>query len=178
MPYSYELDNRKTGVKKFIDHLMEIYDDSIRSSNPSWKAGRRMFDNKLSYYEKNKDYSGFKSELTDHEQNAQVTKHILGHAGVLLTGRGLDNANKLDIIPGRKDVGELIGYGVSGVLQLTDILQKFWPIGDKIHIKGQADVEILNNYVARDVANAFTRAYKGNYSREQLKRKLLQLLER
>ncbi len=174
MPYSYKLDNRKTGVKKFIDRLMGIYDDSIRSSNPSWKAGRRMFKNRYEY--KDKDVSGFKPELIDHEQNEAVARHVLGHASVLLAGRGFDNANKLDIIPSRRDIGELIGYGISGIAQIMDIGQKFWPIGDKDHIRGQANVEILNDYIARDIANAFTRAYKGKYSREQLRRKLFRLL--
>jgi len=40
---------RKTGVEKFVDYLMQIYDDSINSSNPSWRAGRKMVKNRYGY---------------------------------------------------------------------------------------------------------------------------------
>lgn len=165
--------NQKTGVQKFVDHLMKIYDDSIRSSNPSWQAGIKMFKNRYGY--KNRDTSGFKKKLIDKKQGADVTRHILGHGGVVLAGRGLDD--KFDIIPGKRGLGEIGGYAVSGAAQLSDWTQKFSPMGDDVHKGGQADVEILNDYVGRDVANAFTRAYKRKYSRNQLKQKLFNLLE-
>ncbi|MCD6459742.1 hypothetical protein J7L67_03640 [bacterium] len=157
-------------MEKFVDHLMQIYDDSKRSQNPSWHAGRNMFENKREY--KDKDTSGFKKELIDKGQNNEVTRHILGHGGVILAGRGMDD--KFDLIPGRRGIGELGGYIVSGIAQLSDILQKYF--GNDAHKKGEADVEILDDYVARDVANAFTRAYDGKYTREQLRKKLLNLL--
>ena len=106
----------KTGVEKFVDHLMQIYDDSIRSSNPSWHAGRNMFGNRYEY------------ESED----------------------------------------------ISGIAQIADIWQKYF--GDEEHRQGQADVEILNDYVARDIANAFTRAYEGKYTRDQLRQKIVHLL--
>jgi len=112
--------------------------------------------------------------LVDKEQKYEVTRHIMGHGGVILAGRGMDD--KFDIIPGRRGIGETLGYGVSGIAQISDALQKTWLLGDDVHRGGQADVEILNDYVARDVANAFTRAYDGKYSRDQLRQKLLDLL--
>ena len=160
----------RSGVEKFVDHLMQIYDDSIRSSNPSWHAGRRMFKKRYGY--ESEDISGFNPNLTDHEQNSDVTRHVLGHAGVILAGRGMDD--KFDVIPGRRGVGELTGYAISGAAQISDIWQKYF--GDADHQAGQADVEILNDYVARDIANAFTRAYEGKYSRDQLRQKILYLL--
>lgn len=160
----------RTGVEKFVDHLMQIYDDSIRSSNPSWHAGRRMFKKRYGY--ESKDISGFNPKLTAHKQNAGVTRHVLGHAGVILAGRGMDD--NFGGVQVRRGLGELTGYAISGAAQITDILQKYF--GDDIHRQGQADVEILNDYVARDIANAFTRAYEGKYSRDQLRQKILHLL--
>ncbi|MCP5463233.1 MAG: hypothetical protein H7A34_08750 [bacterium] len=160
----------KTGVEKFVDHLMQIYDDSIRSSNPSWHAGRNMFGNRYEY--ESEDISGFDPRLTDHKQNAAVTRHVLGHAGVILAGRGMDDT--FNVIPTKKGVGELTGYAISGIAQIADIWQKYF--GDEEHRQGQADVEILNDYVARDIANAFTRAYEGKYTRDQLRQKIIHLL--
>ncbi len=160
----------RTGVEKFVDHLMQIYDDSMGSSNPSWHAGRSMFKSRYGY--KSEDISGFKPELTDHEQKADVTRHVLGHAGVILAGRGMDD--KFDVIPGRRGIGELTGYAISGVAQISDIWQKYF--GDDDHQEGEADVEIFNDYIARDIANAFTRAYEGKYSRDQLSQKIVHLL--
>ncbi|GEM_PF-2481744 len=172
MDYPQQTASRKTGVDKFVDYLMQIYDDSINTSNPSWQAGRKMFQNRYGYNDS--DISGFNPALTDHKQGAQVTRHILGHGGVVLAGRGMDD--KFDIIPGRRGIGELLGYGISGIAQISDIAQKFKFFGDADHIAGQADVEILNDYTARDIANAFTRAYDGKYSRDQLRQKLMNLL--
>ena len=61
MNYVYDLADRKTGAEKFVDHLMAIYDDSMRTSNPSWHAGKQMFEKRWDY--KNKDITGFKKEL-------------------------------------------------------------------------------------------------------------------
>jgi len=93
-----------------------------------------------------------------------------------MVGRGMDD--KFDIILGRRGIGEAIGYAISGVAQIADILQKFPVFGDKSHRQGEADVEILNDYIARDIANAFTRAYDGKYTKSQLRQKLMNILSR
>ena len=63
--------------------------------------------------------------------------------------------DKFHIIPGKPGIGETIGYAVSGIAQITAMLQKLPLIGDTSHREGESDVEILNDYVARDIANAF-----------------------
>ena len=133
-----------------------------------------MFENKIDYYENNKDFSGFKKKLTDYQQKAQVTKHILGHAGIILAGRGFDS--NFDIRnPQTKDtgpmgIGTFIGYLGSGAAELSDWLQRL------IEKRQESISEINDNQAARKVANEFKKAFLKQISRDQLQRNLYNLL--
>ncbi|MCB1196178.1 hypothetical protein KDK77_08330 [bacterium] len=160
-----------SGVKSFVDYLMKIYDDSMRSTNPSWKAGREMFENKTEY--RNEDITGFKPELTAYNQGAEVTRHVLGHAGVILAGKGMDDAFDMrhpQTRQGPGGVGTFLGQLTSNIVDIVDRWQS------SVQGREQSKAEVADNTAARKVAHEFTKAIEGEITREQLQQNLLRIL--
>lgn len=98
---------RRTGLDKFVDHLVKIADDSMCHKDPYLRAGKRMANDARAkrqlpimgdnykadsrWTDKEADISGVHPRLTRYEQKGDVYQHILAHAatglyGIALTG--------------------------------------------------------------------------------------------
>ncbi len=96
---------RRTGLEKFIDHLVKIANDSLGRKDPYLSAGKRMahdarakrqlpimgdnYKADSQWTDKDADISGVHPRLTRYEQKGEVYQHILAHTATSLYGIGL-----------------------------------------------------------------------------------------